>query len=60
MKYENVAKFVNSKLHHVESMNVEISFKNATETCHVCEGAFQENLNNRESLIIPIFHNLSV
>ena len=40
---ENIAKFVYSKLKHVEPMNVEVSFENlVSKTCHICGKKFQK------------------
>ena len=38
----NIAKFVSSKLKHVEPMNTEVSLRDASKTCHICEQEFGE------------------
>ncbi|KAJ8980518.1 hypothetical protein NQ317_007938 [Molorchus minor] len=37
-----IAKFVSSKLKHVEDMNVEVFLKDATKSCHICEVDFKQ------------------
>lgn len=39
---ETVAKFVSSKLKHVEPLNIEISLSHASKTCHICDEGFKE------------------
>ncbi|KAJ8953851.1 hypothetical protein NQ318_006702 [Aromia moschata] len=39
---ETVAKFVSSKLKQVEPMNVQVSLRDATVTCHICEEEFTD------------------
>ncbi|KAJ8974519.1 hypothetical protein NQ317_000322 [Molorchus minor] len=38
-----IAKFVSSKLKHVEDMNVEVFLKDATKSCHICELDFKQS-----------------
>ncbi|KAJ8975147.1 hypothetical protein NQ317_012424 [Molorchus minor] len=38
-----IAKFVSSKLKHVEDMNVEVFLKDATKSCHICEVDFKQS-----------------
>ncbi|XP_050503415.1 uncharacterized protein LOC126882493 [Diabrotica virgifera virgifera] len=39
---DNLAQFIHSKLINIQPMNVEVSLKDATERCHICNRKFLE------------------